>query len=75
MARLSLPSPRRTVRRGVRLCQRMGYTEREALVLIDRVAQNAAYQINLLGEYDTEWVNDIHREARNQLLALRQQSV
>lgn len=67
MARVNLPSPRRTVRRGVRICQRLDYTEDEALVVIAKVAQSAADTIISLGEYDTTWVMSIHEEAVNQL--------
>lgn len=70
MARTNLPSPRRTVRRGVRICQRLDYTEDEALLVIARVAQSAANTILGMGEYDTTWIMDVHDEAIRQLRKL-----
>ena len=71
MPRLNLPSPRRTVRQGVRVCRRMGYTDREALVLLMAIADAARDQVLILGEYNTAWIEDIRGEAQCQLRGLR----
>jgi len=71
MSRLSLPSPRRTVRAGVRVCRRLGYTDAEALVLVGLIADAARDQVLIMGEYNVAWIEDIKTETRCQLARQR----
>lgn len=72
MPRLNLPSPRRTVRRGVGVCRRMGYTDEQALRLIMSVCVAAYDATAFPGEFDLSWLAGVHEEAQCQLRALRQ---
>jgi hypothetical protein len=63
MRRLGLPSAKRTVARGVTVCRRKGYTEDQALHLIEAAAQ-AAWALALdLGAADVTWLAAVHDEA------------
>ena len=53
------------------MCRRMGYTDREALVLLMAIADAARDQVLILGEYNTAWIEDIRGEAQCQLRGLR----
>lgn len=67
MPGLSLPSPRRVVRQGLRVCRYLGYTDAEALALIRVIAMSAADDVLSLGGYDVSWINAIRDEAQCQL--------
>lgn len=71
MARLNLPSAKRTVSRGVGVCGRMGYTEAEALGLIMTVCAGAERLTKGQGEYDLTWLAEVQEVARCRLNRLR----
>lgn len=71
MARTNLPSPKRTVRRGVAVCRRLGYDQADALLLIASVARSAGAAVTAMGEYDLAWIKAVHDEAICQLGSLR----
>lgn len=67
MALLNLPSPQRTVRRGVAVCRRMGYDQADALRVVASVARSAGAVVTSMGERDTTWIKAVHDEAMRQL--------
>jgi hypothetical protein len=67
MPRLNLPRPERVVRRSVGVCQRMGYTEAQALGLIQAVCTSVAAGTPTGGEFDLTWLSEIHEVARCRL--------
>lgn len=67
MPRLNLPTAGRTVRRGLGVCRRMGYTEDQALRLIMSVCVAASDATSGPGEFDLTWLASVHEEARCQL--------
>lgn len=67
MARLNLPSPRRTVRRGVAVCRRLGYGQADALRVVASVARSAGAVVTTTGGCDTTWIKAVHDEAMRQL--------
>lgn len=72
MPRLNLPSAARTVRRGVGVCQRMGYTEAQALATIQAVCASVAAAMPSGGDYDIRWLAEVQEVARCRQLALQQ---
>lgn len=72
MARLNLPPARRTVRQGVGVCRRMGYTEDQAYQLIMAACVAAIDLPTAQGYHDVTWLAGIHEEARCQLERLRE---
>lgn len=64
MPQLNLPSPRRTVTKGIRVCARMNLDEDMALHLIDAACQAALDQcVDQLEGYPN-WLRDVQMEAR-----------
>lgn len=63
MPRLNLPSPRRTVNKGVTVCLGMGYTEDQALHLIMAACSGAMELALDLGEVDLAWLAAVYTEA------------
>lgn len=72
MARLNLPSPARTVRKGVQVCRRMGLDGEQGYEMIMAVCYAAVRKIDGPGDIDVTWLAGVHEEARCQLLRLRQ---
>lgn len=62
--RLNLPNPRRTVRRSVQVCLRMGYTEHQALGLVQAVCTSVMAATPTGGEFDLTWLSEVYEVAR-----------
>ena len=71
MASTHLPDPRRLVRRSVGVCQRMGYTEAQALGLIQAVCASVAAGTPAGGEFDLRWLAEVQEVARCRLNRLQ----
>lgn len=71
MPRLNLPRPDRVVRRSVGVCQRMGYTEVQALGLVQTVCASVAAATPAGGEFDLTWLAQVQEVARCRLLRLQ----
>jgi hypothetical protein len=71
MARLNLPRPDRVVRRSVGVCQRMGYTEAQALGLVQAVCASVAAGTPPGGEFDLRWLAEVQEVARCRLNRLQ----
>lgn len=72
MVRLNLPSPARTVRKGIKVCLYMGLDGEQACETIMAVCSAAAARASVPGSIDMTWLAGVHEEARCQLLRLRQ---
>lgn len=71
MPRLNLPSAKRTVSRSVAVCGRMGYTEAQALGLVQSVCASVAAGTPPGGEFDLTWLAEVQEVARCRLLRLQ----
>lgn len=63
MPQLGLPSPRRTVTKGVSLARRLGLDEDQALHLIVAACQAAIGHARELGESHPWWLMEVQAEA------------
>lgn len=64
MPQLGLPSPRRTVNKGLALCRRLGLTDDQAIHMIDAACQAALDRIEAELNGYPNWIKDVQVEAR-----------
>lgn len=66
-----MPRPARVVTRSVAIAKRMGYTEAQALGLVQTVCASVAAGTPPGGEFDLTWLAEIQEVARCRLALIR----
>lgn len=72
MPRLNLPPAAKVVRRSIQVCARMGYTEAQALGIVQTVCASVAAATPAGGEFDLTWLAEVQEVARCRLNRLQQ---